>query len=231
MSRSSRRRCAVIDKELGQSQRSITSCLKGAVRIMKKLMFVLLAVTLLATFAAAQTYTGTANGGAVAIQAIVPQYIGFTSQSVTNIQFDFSSSANTRGAVGIAQGYTDVEVNATASQLPTWTLTYNLSGKPTVTVCAYATDLFGATALSGTVPAKGLLGTSVANHVTSQFGAASAVGTCTQPNAFMLDTITKATHSIGYGTTEGFSYFGLIIPAYATPGTYNGTMNVVAQVI
>jgi hypothetical protein len=196
---------------------------------MKKALFALLAVTLLfGTFAAAQTYTGTANGGAVAIQAIVPQYIGFTGQSVTSLKFDFSTSPTQ--AHNIAGGWTDTEVAVMdATQLPTWTLSYNLSGQPTVQVCAYATDLFGATALSDKVPATGIVGTSVVLGNALHFG--SADGVCTQHNSFLLDNITKATHTTGVGVTEGFNMFGLIVPAYMTPGTYNGTINVIAQVI
>ena len=81
--------------------------------------------------------------------------------------------------------------------------------------------------VESTMPASVITGTSLrygaAHHFTDTCG--------TQVNAFILDMIPGATFSAGAGVVEGFGEMGLQLPTHMTPGTYTGTMNIVAQTI
>lgn len=190
---------------------------------MRKIVFVLLAVTLLfGTFAVAQTHPS-ATGAPIAITAVVPEFVGFTSQSVTELKFDASTFA-IFNAEQLAGGWSDVSTWVHNGFLPSWTLRYNLSGKPTLTVCAYSTDLLPASG-HAKIPATALYGTSLNLGGSQHFGTRG----CGQPNAFLLDSIKAAT--INHGLVEGFGEMGILLPVDMTPGTFRGTLNIVAQVL
>jgi len=177
------------------------------------LLAVVLALSCGVSFAGGPTTTAT--GGAVTLTAIIPSYIGFTSPNIQSITFDY-----TIDGLALAMG---LPVTKLAGTNPSWTLLYNLSGKPTITVCAYATALTG----SGTnsIPASSVYG-APNGGATLQFNGSG----CGQTgNAIVMDTINGATFNTG--KTEAFTGFFLQTPngAVVPPDTYTGTLNIIAQ--
>jgi hypothetical protein len=178
---------------------------------MKKVALLIL-VLFVAAFASAQNV----NGGPVALKAVIPSYIGIGSPSVSTVTFDYTNLG-----VGIAMG---LPITKLASALPTWNLMYNLDGTKSVQVCAYATALVDG---SSSIPASSLYAQPIGGSSTTAFTASA----CGQSNAMLLDTVANATSNSG--KSEGFSGMFLQTPdgTVVKPGTYNGTLNIVAQVI
>ena len=205
----------------------------------------LTAIFLLALFAVSASAQLTATSGPVQVKAIVPEFIGLYPVATAPVVFNVDSDTGER----LAQGQTNLMSIAPAA--PTWTMSYNLS-KRTVTVCAYATDLIGVgpsvTSSIGKIPAAFINGTSVqaaANTNGYVFFGSNASCTNSGAAAVLLDKVVSATSSYNTEPThsrpEGFSLLQInvrpgngqfgstdVVPA---PGTYLGTLYVVAQAI
>lgn len=177
-------------------------------------------VFLAAMFAALLTSVGfaagptTATGGPVTLSAIIPAYIGFGSPNVSSVTFDYTNMG-----IDVAMGQ---PITKLASADPSWTLIYNLAGKPTITVCAYASDLTGT--LGGTIQGSQLYA-SPNGAGSVQFNGSG----CGQANAVTMETIPDATSSIG--RTESLKQLFMQTPSgtVVAPDTYTGTLSIVAQ--
>jgi hypothetical protein len=183
--------------------------------MLKKAFLVALSVALLSSvsFAAGPT---TANGGPVTLTAIIPSYLGFTGPSVSSVTFDYTNLG-----VGLAMG---LPITKLASALPSWTLIYNLSGQPTITVCAYASTLAGSG--TNTIPTSSIYGSPNGSNSPAQF---NGNGCGQSGNAIVMDTIANATSSTG--KSEAFTGMFLQTPngSVIPPDTYTGTLSIVAQ--
>ena len=143
--------------------------------------------------------------------------IAFSPPSVDSVTFDFSSSAQ-----AVAQGRMAVKFAGTP---PTWTLQYNLEGNHNIQVCAYLSTQFTG-GKTGVIPDAWLYGTPIGGAATPFTG-----NGCGLPNnAVTLDNLKSAAHS--GRKTEGFTALSLKLPGgtVPAPGTYYGTLTVVAQV-
>lgn len=201
---------------------------------MKKVMFVLLAVTLLCSLSFAAGPNGSMSASkSVTLKAIVPEYLALNVVNADPVMFDFRGGEN---ALHIASGWHNGVASLTN---PSWGLVYNLRINRTITVCAYATDFQGTT--SGTtavIPVNYLSGTSLQSGNNASFGANAD---CTaQLGAILLDKIsgadaTSSGNRFGIPRKEGFSSMFLIPSAAGdyvpTPDTYRGRLMIVVQAI
>lgn len=182
---------------------------------MKKVALVALLCACLSSVGFAANPTS-ATGGPVTLTAIIPAYLGFGLPNVSSVTFDYTNIGSM-----VATGGPITKLATTP--LPSWTLTYNLSGKPTVTVCAYATPLAGSTY---SIPTSSIFA-APNGKATVQF---TGDGCGQTGNAIVMDTIANATSSTGKAEafTGMFSQTpsGVVVP----PDTYTGTLNIVAQV-
>ena len=215
---------------------------------MKKFLS-LTAILVLALFAATASAQMTATSSAVQMKAIVPEYLGLTAVNTAPVVFDLNNLSK-ESQEQFANGYSGVMTIAPSA--PTWTMSYNLNHR-TVTVCAYASDLIGAGTSAhdsiGRIPAAFINGQSVQSAMNDGHGyvwfASNASCTGGQGAAVLLDKIVGATSSFNTETThvrpEGFQMLQIntnpgnhqfgstgLVPA---PGTYLGTLYIVAQAI
>lgn len=189
---------------------------------MRKIIAIAVVVTLamFATSAFAVTPPTTTTGAPVALTAIIPSYIGFLAPNVSSVTFDFSALG-----LNVATGLNITKLAPGTN--PSWTLMYNLAGKPTVTVCAYVTPLAG----SGT---NSFAFTGADLYAAPNGGASAqfnATGCGQTGNAVVMDTISSATFNTG--KSEAFSGMFLQTPGGGVvppPDTYTGTLTIVAQV-
>jgi hypothetical protein len=214
----------------------------------KKLFFVL-ALALIALISTSASAQLTATSSPVQLKAIVPEYLGLNAVNTSPVIFDLST-ASIQTQQQLADGYTNIM--SIAPSAPTWTMDYNLNHR-TVTVCAYASDLVGVgptvTSSAGKIPAVFINGTSVQATANDSHGYVwfGANANCTGGTgaAVLLDQISGATSSFntltGHTRPEGFSLLQIninpgnhmfgstgLVPA---PGTYFGTLYIVAQAI
>ena len=175
---------------------------------MKKVVFAILALSLSAACASAQSST---TPNAVLLKAVVPEFISIVSSGVPQVNFN---------ATAASPNY----INGDGA--PAFTLKYNLAGSKTITVCAYITPLTGTDNTNSVVVQPGWVNFSYGK---AQFGSFNS--TCNgQSNAFVLDTIAHASSSTG--TQEAFTGMFIQTPGsgYALPpDTYSGNLNVIAQ--
>ncbi len=204
-----------------------------------KRFFTLTAILVLALFAATASAQLTATSAPVQMKAIVPEYIGLHVANTAAVVFDYSLMSDV-SKDQFVQGYSGIMMIAPTA--PSWNLVYNLSNR-TVTVCAYATDLTPTTG-SDIIPATYINGiplqsTTLGGGGYVFFGQNNA-GCGAGPGAStMIDKITGAKSSYKNEPThmrpEGFSM--LQINAHEgtdtvpLPGTYLGTLYIVAQAI
>jgi hypothetical protein len=132
--------------------------------------------------------------------------------------FDFSDSAT-----AVAKGQ---KVIKSAVRPPTWTLKYDLDGRHNIQVCAYvSSELIGKT-LGASIPGGWLYGTPIGGASTPFTGNGCGLAS----NSVTLDNIRSATRT--GSKIEGFTALSLQLPGgtVPAPGTYYGTLTIVAQV-
>jgi hypothetical protein len=157
------------------------------------------------------------TGRAVALAPVGALSIGFTPPSVQSITFDFTDSAQ-----AVARGQ---KVMKAAQTPPTWTLEFHPEGSQNIQVCAYvSSDLIGS-GPGESIPGAWLQGTPIGGSSTAFTG-----NGCGLPNnAVTLDVINGAAGDIT--KSEGFTALSLQLPGgiVPAPGTYYGTLTIVAQ--
>jgi len=183
---------------------------------MKKAIFLALVLSLFfgPGFVAGQS----ANGGPVTLNAIIPGGIGFTGPSVQSVTFDYTNLGS-----ALALGVPVSKLASGAS--PSWSLFYNLSNSPTITVCAYTSDLVGTNNSSNTIPGTAVYSATASSGTTAyQFNG----NYCGHSNAIEVDTIANATSSSG--TTEALKGMFMQTPdgTVIAPDTYTGTLSIIA---
>ena len=188
---------------------------------MRKALVVALAVTLFTSVGFAADSTSASGPSPVTINAIIPSYIGLSMPSVASVTFDYSYLG-----AGVATGLPITKL-ATGNS-PSWTLSYNLVGSPTITVCAYASPLTGTNNSSNSIPTSSIYaatGKSGTNAFQFNSNGCGQTG-----NAIVMDTITGATHSTG--TAEALEGMFMQTPngTVIAPDTYTGSVNIIAQV-
>lgn len=188
---------------------------------MRKSLLVALAVTLLTGVSFAAGPTSASGPSPVTLNAIIPSYIGFSTPSVASVTFDYSNFG-----AAVATGL-PISKLATGNT-PSWTLSYNLVGSPTITVCAYATALTGVNNSSNTIATSSIYAATGSSG--SQAYQFNSTGCGQTGNAIVMDTITGATSSTGRSEALVGMFMqtpnGTVIP----PDTYTGAVNIVAQV-
>jgi hypothetical protein len=181
---------------------------------MKKVVFAILALTLSAACASAQTTSS--NVQTVSLKAVVAEAITLDAPSASVVNFAIAGNP-----------FSTVATNGDVA--PTFNTNYSLKAGRTMTVCAYLTGpLVGAT--SSNTDSIGTGGVLAKFNNTGNFVAFDGNTACGMGSGLVIETIT--TTATVHSAVRNEKVELQIGPLGGkTPDTYTGTLNFVAQAI